>query len=66
MNEHQSLHGDGVRDVAFTVEDCAAIYNKAVSRGAKPVFAPKTLEDEHGKVTLASVHTYGDTIHTFV
>ncbi|EGR33941.1 hypothetical protein IMG5_030220 [Ichthyophthirius multifiliis] len=66
MNQHQSLHGDGVRDVAFTVENCISIYNKAVTRGAKPVFEPKTLEDQYGKVIVASVHTYGDTIHTFV
>jgi 4-hydroxyphenylpyruvate dioxygenase len=66
MNNHLSEHGDGVRDVAFAVEDCVAIYNKAVSRGALPVFAPKTLEDEHGKVIVGSVHTYGDTIHTFI
>lgn len=27
---------------------------------------PTTLEDENGKVIVASVQTYGDTIHTFV
>jgi 4-hydroxyphenylpyruvate dioxygenase len=40
MNAHQALHGDGVKDVAFAVEDCVAIYNKAISRGAKSVQAP--------------------------
>lgn len=59
-------HGDGVKDVAFTVDDAAGIHNKAVERGAKSVKAPETLKDEHGTVIVASVQTYGDTIHTFV
>jgi len=29
-----SKHGDGVKDVAFLVDDAAGIYDKAVSRGA--------------------------------
>lgn len=32
--EHLKKHGDGVKDVAFTVEDAAKIYNIATSRGA--------------------------------
>ena len=32
--EHITRHGDGVKDVAFHVDDAAGIYNKAVSRGA--------------------------------
>lgn len=59
-------HGDGVKDVAFHVDDAAGIYQKAVSRGAKSVKAPETLKDENGSVIVASVQTYGDTIHTFV
>lgn len=66
MNDHIKVHGDGVRDVAFAVEDATAIYNKSVSRGAKSVFPPKTLQDENGSVIVAAVHTYGDTIHTFI
>jgi len=63
---HHAKHGDGVKDIAFTVDDAAGIYNKAVERGAVSVQEPKTLEDENGKVITASVKTYGDTIHTFV
>jgi len=59
-------HGDGVKDVAFTVDDAAGIYAKAVERGAKAVRAPETLKDENGSIVVASVQTYGDTIHTFV
>jgi 4-hydroxyphenylpyruvate dioxygenase len=63
---HHEKHGDGVRDVAFHVDDAAGIFNKAVSRGAKAISEPQTLKDEHGSVIVASVQTYGDTIHTFV
>lgn len=60
------IHGDGVKDVAFTVDDARGIFEKAVSRGAKAVKEPEELKDEFGSVIVASVHTYGDTIHTFV
>ena len=59
-------HGDGVKDVAFTVDDAAGIYNKAISRGAKSIRAPEELKDENGSVVIATVQTYGDTVHTFV
>ena len=66
FSAHHAKHGDGVKDVAFTVDDAAGIYQKAVAKGAIGVQEPTTLEDENGKVILASVKTYGDTIHTFV
>lgn len=59
-------HGDGVKDVAFTVDDSAGIYAKAVERGAKAICEPKELKDEFGSVIVSSVQTYGDTTHTFV
>jgi len=55
MHKHQARHGDAVKDVAFSVEDAKALYNKAVSRGALSVLAPQELKDEHGVVILASV-----------
>jgi 4-hydroxyphenylpyruvate dioxygenase len=61
-----SVHGDGVKDVAFTVDDAAGIYKKAVDRGATSVKEPYELKDENGSVIMASVKTYGDTTHTFV
>ncbi len=64
--QHQALHGDGVRDVAFTVPDAEEAFRVAVERGAKPHTPPTVLEDEHGKVVKASVHAYGDTLHSFV
>lgn len=59
-------HGDFVRDIAFKVEDVEWSYNAAVQRGAKPALPPTVYEDEHGKVIKASIHTYGDVLHSFV
>ena len=68
FSAHHSKHGDGVKDVAFTVNDAAGIYHKAVSRGATGVQEPITLTDETGQgtVIISSVKTFGDTIHSFV
>jgi 4-hydroxyphenylpyruvate dioxygenase len=66
MSIHLIKHGDGVRDVAFEVDDCRGIYHEAVRRGAVSTLAPVELKDEHGSVWMASVRTYGDTIHSFV
>ncbi|HEU4962884.1 MAG TPA: 4-hydroxyphenylpyruvate dioxygenase [Bacilli bacterium] len=66
ISEHVKLHGDGVKDIAMRVDDAAAAYEAAVSRGAKPAMEPTVLEDENGRVKLAAIYTYGETLHTFV
>jgi 4-hydroxyphenylpyruvate dioxygenase len=64
--EHVARHGDGVRDIAFWVDDARDAFAKAIARGARPVQEPTVLEDDHGKVVIASIRTYGDTIHSIV
>ncbi|XP_065054292.1 4-hydroxyphenylpyruvate dioxygenase-like [Rhopilema esculentum] len=66
MGGHLMKHGDGAKDVAFEVEDCANIYKKAVERGAVSVKEPWDETDENGTVTFAVVKTYGETTHTFI
>src|SRR5579872_5167619 len=66
ITEHLKLHGDGVRDIALTVDDAESAYRETTKRGARGVREPFTVEDEHGEVRMASIATYGDTIHTFV
>eukprot|EP00126_Sphaerothecum_destruens_P012512 Sdes_comp21450_c0_seq1m20076 len=66
MGDHLVLHGDGVKDIAFSVKDCRGIYNRAVSRGALSVREPWEERDKDGVVIMATVKTYGDTCHTFV
>jgi 4-hydroxyphenylpyruvate dioxygenase len=63
---HQMLHGDGVRDVAFQVPDAEDAFRLAVERGATPFREPEVLEDDHGKLVVAAIRAYGDTIHSFV
>jgi 4-hydroxyphenylpyruvate dioxygenase len=63
---HVKEHGDGVRDVAFAVDDAAAAYDAAVGRGAVGVRAPAIDEDDDGKIVCSTIATYGDTTHTFV
>jgi 4-hydroxyphenylpyruvate dioxygenase len=60
------LHGDGVKDICFEVDDVDAIYQGAVRRGAAPVMAPIDQADENGKVRRAGLHTIGDVIHSLV
>jgi 4-hydroxyphenylpyruvate dioxygenase len=45
MNDHLVKHGDGCRDVAFTVEDATAIYEHSIKNGAVSVFGPTELKD---------------------
>jgi 4-hydroxyphenylpyruvate dioxygenase len=59
-------HGDGVRDIALRVPDAEQAYAVAVERGARGVREPDWLEDEYGRVQLASIATYGEVVHTFV
>jgi 4-hydroxyphenylpyruvate dioxygenase len=64
--DHVKLHGDGIKDIAFRVEDAERAYREATSRGAPSVMEPTVRKDDFGMVKLASIATYGDTIHTFV
>jgi 4-hydroxyphenylpyruvate dioxygenase len=64
--EHVRTHGDGVRDVAFTVDDAVGAFAAATARGAHPVRDPYRQNDPAGSVTRSTVAAYGDTTHTFV
>jgi 4-hydroxyphenylpyruvate dioxygenase len=63
---HQARHGDGVRVIALSVPDAAAAYGAAVERGATGVHEPWEAADADGVVRMATIATYGDTVHTFV
>jgi 4-hydroxyphenylpyruvate dioxygenase len=61
-----SRHGDAVKDIALAVPDATDAYRQAVQRGARGVAEPHWLSDANGRVELAAIATYGDTVHTFV
>ena len=64
--EEIKLYGDGIKEVALTVDDAEAAYNQAIANGGESAQAPRTIEDDKGTVTVASIRAYGRMIHTFV
>lgn len=64
--KHVHLHGDGVKVLALWVDDAREAYEKAVERGAESAFEPYTMSDDDGEIVISGIHTYGETIHTFV
>jgi 4-hydroxyphenylpyruvate dioxygenase len=66
LAEHHHKHGDGVKVIALSVPDVDHAYEVATARGAKGLTPPYDLEDEHGKVRIADIATYGETVHRFV
>ena len=65
-SEEIKLYGDGVKDIALTVFDATKSYEAAIANGAVSAAEPRTISDEKGSVTVASIRTYGRAIHTFV
>jgi 4-hydroxyphenylpyruvate dioxygenase len=63
---HIAEHGDGVKVVALAVPDAEEAYRVAVRRGARGLEEPHEESDEQGAVKLATIATYGETVHTFV
>ena len=59
-------YGDGVKDIAFTVFDAEKAWERATKNGAVSAQDPRTLKDDKGSVTVASIKCYGRAIHTFV
>ncbi len=64
--DHIYQHGDGVKTLALWVDDAQKSWEETTKRGAVSVQEPTTLTDEHGEVRIASIKTYGQTVHTFV
>jgi 4-hydroxyphenylpyruvate dioxygenase len=66
IGRHVARHGDGVKVIALSVPDADRAYREAVARGAEGVREPWDVSDDHGTVRMATVATYGETLHTFV
>jgi 4-hydroxyphenylpyruvate dioxygenase len=64
--EHVRRHGDGVRDIAFLVDDVDAAHEGALARGATSLRPPADDTDEHGTIRHAAIATYGETVHSFL
>ena len=65
--EHVRQHGDGVHDIAFSVDDVESAWRETTSRGAVSALEPTELDGgEDGVLRKASIRTYGETLHSFV
>src|SRR5476649_1873961 len=62
--EHLKIHGPGISDLAFEVDDVESAFHRAVSRGARPIEAPRTYSDAIGHLTQASIGGVGDLSHS--
>jgi 4-hydroxyphenylpyruvate dioxygenase len=63
---HVNTHGDGIKDIAFTVDNAEKVFNEVIKHGARPVLEPKSFEDDDGQVRKATVSAFGDTVHSFI
>ncbi|MBJ35205.1 MAG: 4-hydroxyphenylpyruvate dioxygenase [Euryarchaeota archaeon] len=66
LAEHIRKHGDGVKDIAFHVDNAKSCYEACIARGAKSAHKPETISDDNGTITKASIFTYGETVHSFI
>jgi 4-hydroxyphenylpyruvate dioxygenase len=66
LSKRVAAHGDGVIDLALEVGSAEDAYYYAVARGANGLEAPQVVEDDYGKVVVATIATYGDTTHTLI
>ena len=65
--EHVRKHGDGVRDIAFAVDDVESAFRETTTRGAVAALAPTELDGgEDGVLRRSAVRTYGDVRHSFI
>lgn len=64
--EHIKQHGDGIKVIAFWVDDAEQSYRETIKRGAKSYLKPYSETDAKGSVKIAGIHTYGETVHLFV
>ena len=60
------LYGDGIKDIAFTVDDSAAAYEQALKNGAESAYEPVEVTDDHGTIVTSGIQSFGRVVHTFI
>jgi 4-hydroxyphenylpyruvate dioxygenase len=63
---HVLRHGDGIRHLAWRVDDAEDTAAMAAEKGAVVVAEPVNEDGDAGSVTTAAIATYGETRHLFV
>jgi 4-hydroxyphenylpyruvate dioxygenase len=65
--EHVHRHGDGVKDIAFAVDDSRSAFEETTKRGARPSIEPTELDGgDDGVLRRSAVYTYGEVRHSFI
>ncbi len=64
--DHHRLHGDGVKTIAFWVDDAEFAFRETTRRGARAFLEPTVERDPSGEVVRSGIHAYGDVVHIFV
>ena len=65
--DHVRRHGDGVRDIAFAVDDATSAWRETTTRGAASALPPTDLDGAaDGVLRRSAIHTYGEVVHSFV
>src|SRR6202453_918662 len=63
---HVLRHGDGIRHLAWRVDDAVSTATIAAANGASVVTEPVSVNGDAGSVTTAAIAAYGETRHLFV
>lgn len=66
ISQEVARFGDGIKDIAFTVDDAEAAYRQAIANGAESAYEPIEQTDSAGTVVSAGINTFGRVIHSFV
>ncbi len=61
-----ALYGDGIKDIAFTVDDAEKAYEQARKNGAQSAYEPIVETDDKGTVIKAGIKSFGRVVHSFV
>src|SRR5688572_1938657 len=64
--EHVAKHGDGVKDIAFAVDDARSAWEETTKRGARSALEPTAVAGQKGTLRRSAIHAYGEVIHSFV
>ncbi len=60
------LYGDGIKDIAFTVDDSELAYRQAMKNGAESAYEPYSVSDDRGTVVFSGIKAMGRLVHSFV
>lgn len=64
--KHVYAHDDGIKDIAFAVNDVRTLFETSIKLGATNVLIPTDFNDGKTKITKATVASFGSTTHSFI